>query len=180
MQVNRSTHYYQAVPALDEMLLANEIHELWLEFPYYGYRRITAELQRRKHNINHKRVIRMMREMRLQALYPKPKTTLRNPDHKIYPYLLQGLKIMRPNQVWATDITYIRMPNGFMYLVALIDLFSRYIIEWNFSNTLSTDFVVKCYKGLLLEVSRISSILIKDVSLQAIPGLLWSSATMYE
>lgn len=140
MQVNRSTHYYQAVPALDEMLLANEIHELWLEFPYYGYRRITAELQRRKHNINHKRVIRMMREMRLQALYPKPKTTLRNPDHKIYPYLLQGLKIMRPNQVWATDITYIRMPNGFMYLVALIDLFSRYIIEWNFSNTLSTDF----------------------------------------
>ena len=81
-----------------------------------------------------------MRDMNLQALYPKPKTTLHNPDHKIYPYLLRDLEIIRPNQAWATDITYIRMPHGFMYLVAIIDLFSRYIMGWNFSNTLSADF----------------------------------------
>ena len=81
-----------------------------------------------------------MRDMNLQALYPKPKTTLHNPDHKIYPYLLRDLEIIRPNQAWATDITYIRMPHGFMYLVAIIDLFSRYITGWNFSNTLSADF----------------------------------------
>lgn len=149
--MNRSTHYYQSLPAPDETILANEIHELWLEFPYYGYRRITAELQRREHNINHKRVLRMMREMELQALYPKPKTTLYNPDHKIYPYLLRDLKIARPNQVWATDITYIRMPSGFIYLVAIIDLFSRYIAGWNFSNTLSTDFCGEMLQEALLQ-----------------------------
>jgi putative transposase len=151
LRVNRSNLYYQHLPPSDETLLANEIHELWLEMPYYGYRRITAELQRREYNINHKRVLRLMRDMNLKALYPKPKKTIYNYEHRIYPYLLRDLKIVRPDQVWATDITYIRMPDGFIYLVALIDIFSRFILGWNFSNTLNARFCEEMLGQALLQ-----------------------------
>jgi len=108
--------------------------------PSYGYRKITEELQQQGYDINHKKVLRIMREMHLQAIYPKPKTTIHNPNHKIYPYLLRDLAITHPNQVWATDITYIKTPNGFMYLVAIIDIYSRFILSWSLSNTLDTQF----------------------------------------
>jgi len=108
--------------------------------PYYGYRRITAELHRRGHSVNHKKILRLMNDMNLEALYPKPKTTISSPNNKIYPYLLRGLQIARPDQVWSTDITYIRMPSGFIYLVALLDIYSRFILAWQFSNTLDTGF----------------------------------------
>ncbi len=134
----RSNVYYKSKQNDSE--LANEIHELWLQMPYYGYRRITAELQRRGYAINHKRILRLMRDMRLQALYPRPTTTKRNADHKVYPYLLTGLAIVHPNQVWSTDITYIKMADGFMYLVALIDIYSRYLLSWCLSNTLDKNF----------------------------------------
>lgn len=143
--VHRSGIYYRHAVPQDESILANEIHELWIDMPYYGYRRITEELKRRKHKVNHKKILRIMREMKIQAIYPRPKTTIHNPDHKIYPYLLRDLKIERPDQVWATDITYIKTPNGFMYLVAIIDLFSRYLIEWNLSNTLETSFCIEMF-----------------------------------
>lgn len=136
----RSNAYYQRVDAPDESLLANEIHDLWLEMPVYGYRRITAALRRNGHKINQKKVLRIMREMRLQAIYPKPSTTRRNKEHKIYGYLLRGLEISHPNHVWATDITYIKMPGGFMYLIAIIDIYSRFIVAWCLSNTLDTQF----------------------------------------
>ena len=127
-------------PANDSML-ANEIQEIWLEMPFYGYRRITVQLRRNGYDVNHKCVLRLMNDMNLQALYPRPKTTKRNKDHKVYPYLLRDLLITRPNQVWATDITYIAMPTGgFMYLVALIDVYSRFILSWRLSNTLDTSF----------------------------------------
>lgn len=121
-------------------MMANLIAELWHEMPYYGYRRITAALQRKGHEVNRKRVLRIMREAKIQAMYPRPKTSIGNKSHKIYPYLLKGLVINRPNQVWATDITYIKMKTGWMYLVAIIDLYSRYVLAWRLSNTLESTF----------------------------------------
>lgn len=143
LRVNRSTLYYEAVDDIDDTNMANEIHELWMEMPFYGYRRITAELRRRSYPINPKRVLRLMREMNLQALYPRPKTTIRSAKDQVYPYLLKELEITRPNQVWATDITYIKMPVGFAYLVALIDVHSRYVISWRLSNTMDTHFCLE-------------------------------------
>ena len=97
------------------------IDEQYMKTPYYGYLRMTAILQRQGYAINHKRVQRLMQKMGLQAIYPKRRTSIGNPGHKIYPYLLRDVEIVRPNQVWSTDITYIPMPTGFMYLVAVID-----------------------------------------------------------
>ncbi len=140
LSINRSTLYYEPKPN-DDSTLANEIHEIWLEMPFYGYRRVTVQLRRNGYDVNHKCVLRLMKAMNLQALYPRPKTTKRNKDHKVYPYLLRDLVINRPNQVWATNITYITMPTGgFMYLVALIDVYSRFILSWRLSNTLDTSF----------------------------------------
>jgi len=141
--LNRSTLYYHPSHFRDDTELANEIHELWLEMPFYGYRRLTAELRRQNQSINGKRVLRLMREMNIQALYPRPHTTVRALGHKIYPYLLKDLSIDSPNQVWATDITYLKLPSGFAYLVALIDLYSRYIISWRISNTMDTHFCLE-------------------------------------
>lgn len=112
------------------------IDEQYMTTPYYGWPRMTAILQRKGYAINHKRVQRLMQKMGLQAIYPKPRTSINNPAHKIYPYLLRNVEIVRPNQVWSTDITYIPMPTGFMYLVAVIDWYSRYILDWRLSNTL--------------------------------------------
>lgn len=140
LRVNRSTLYYKRVEVAEDTKVANEIHEIWYKMPFYGYRRITAELKRRGYQINQKRVIRLMKEMNIHALYPRPKTTLRSENNLVYPYLLNGLEITRPNQVWATDITYIRMPVGFAYLVALIDVYSRYVVSWRLSNTMDTYF----------------------------------------
>jgi putative transposase len=140
LAVNRSNLYYEPTPARDDTELANEIHELWLEMPFYGYRRVTAELHRRGYLVNRKRVFNLMRAMNLKALYPRPKTTIALPDHKIYPYLLRGLQIVSPNQVWSTDITYLRLSEGFVYLVALIDIYSRFVLSWRISNTLDKSF----------------------------------------
>jgi len=136
----RSNVYYESLQNKEESILANEIRDLWLDIPAYGYRRITAELHRRGYDINHKHVLRLMRDMHIQALYPKPKTSIRNTKHKIYPYLLRDLFITKPNHVWSTDITYIKMPQGFVYLTSLIDIYSRFIIGWRLSNTLDETF----------------------------------------
>lgn len=138
--IPRSAVYYKERINGEDAMFANLISELWLEIPYYGYRKITEDLQRRDYNINHKRVLRLMREAGIQAMYPRPNTSMRNERHKIYPYLLCGLVIDRPNQVWATDITYIKMSDGWMYLAALIDLYSRRIIAWRLSNTMEVAF----------------------------------------
>lgn len=127
----------------------NEIHEIWTETPFYGYRRITAELRQQGYEVNRKRVQRLMNLMNLQALYPKPKTSCSNQQHMKYPYLLSGLKITRPDQVWATDITYIPMERGFVYLVALIDLYSRYIVSWKVSISLEAEFCLAMLESAL-------------------------------
>lgn len=136
--LGRAALYYEPVVPRDESVLANEIHEMWLDKPYYGYRKITKQLVRDGYSVNHKRILRIMRDMKIQAIYPKPNTSAGNPEHKIYPYLLRGLIIQGPDHVWETDITYIRMPGGFMYLIALIDVYSRYCIEWTFVNTMDS------------------------------------------
>ena len=119
------------------MRLIDEEHT---RHPFYGVLRLTAWLKRNGHNVNKKRIGRLMRIMDIAAVYPKPKTSKPAPNHTIYPYLLNGLKIERPNQVWCADITYIRTVHGFVYLVTIMDWFSRYVLSHAISNTLDTKF----------------------------------------
>lgn len=149
LKVWRSNVYYEEKERPDEAMLANEINEIWLGMPTYGYRKITKELHRRTYKINHKRVLRMLREMNIVAIYPKPKTTIVSSQHKKYPYLLRDLTIIGPNHVWATDITYIRIAGGFIYLIAIIDIFSRFILSWSLSITLEVDFCIDALSSAL-------------------------------
>ena len=149
LSLNRSTVYYKPRALFDDTTLANEIYQLWHEMPFYGYRRMTAELRRRGHQVNGKRVLRLMKEMHLEALYPKPQTSLKGKKHKIYPYLLKDVEVAAPNEAWCTDITYLKLPSGFIYLVALIDIYSRYVLAWRLSNTMDTHFCVEMLEEAL-------------------------------
>ena len=132
----RSSYYYQPRPESAENLrLLRRIDELYLERPFFGSRRMAAGLK-----ANRKRIQRLMRIMGIEAHYPKPNLSRPAPGHQIYPYLLRGLSIERPNQVWSTDITYIPMRGGFLYLVAVMDWFSRFVLSWELSNTMETGF----------------------------------------
>jgi putative transposase len=150
----RSGVYHQPA-ALDpeELALMRWLDEQYLATPFYGSRRMTAELRKAGRPVNRKRVQRLMRLMGLEALGPKPKTTTRPPaQHRVYPYLLRGVTIDRPNQVWAADITYIPMARGFLYLVVVMDWHSRYVLAWRLSNTMeprsaSTHSKTRCAKG---------------------------------
>ena len=122
------------------------IDELYTKYPFYGVRRITNALKRLGRCVNHKRVARLMRLMGLEAIYPKPRLSLANKEHRKYPYLLRNLSIMSPDQVWSTDITYIRLRHGFVYLAAIMDWFSRYVISWSLSITLDAGFCVDMLK----------------------------------
>ena len=115
----------------------------YFETPFYGYRKITVWLQNQGFVINKKRVRRLMKLMNWKTIYREPKTTICNPEHKKYPYLLRNLKVTQKNQVWATDITYIAMNKGFMYLTAIIDLHTRYVLNWDISNTMSAEWCTK-------------------------------------
>ena len=139
LKIHRSRVYYQGQERMEDVLLMNEIREIWLAHPYYGYRRIREILVRLGYTMNRKRVQRLMGIMNLVALYPKPKTSIRRRKDAVYPYLLTGLEINTPNQVWSVDITYIPMRQGFVYLVALIDVYSRYIVSWDLSISLDAE-----------------------------------------
>jgi len=135
--LNRSTFYYTPAQESDLNLhLMRLIDTYYTKAPFYGRRRMTAYLRREGYGVNPKRVRRLMQKMGLQAIYPKRRTSIAAKGHKVYPYLLRNLAITRPNQVWSTDITYIRMLRGFMYLVAIMDWHSRYVLAWQLSNTL--------------------------------------------
>jgi len=139
--LNRATYYN--VPAGEapfNLMLMRLIDEQYMKTPFYGYPKMTAWLRRAGHQVNKKRIARLMQKMEIQAAFPGRKTTIPAKGHKIYPYLLRNLVITRPNQVWSTDITYIPMAQGFMYLVAVIDWFSRYVLAWQLSNTLDGAF----------------------------------------
>ncbi len=151
INLNRSSYYLSPAGEtafnLELMLVIDKEYTL---APFYGYRKMTVRLNRwHGYQINHKRVARLMRIMGIQAIYPVPRTSISNQEHKKYPYLLRNLEIKRPNQVWATDITYIPMPQGFMYLVAIMDWYSRFVIAWQLSNTLDSNFCVEALQFAL-------------------------------
>lgn len=147
LTVNRSTLYYEEKAlAVDDVELLNMIRDVWTRYPFYGYRRITKELRASGLRVNRKRVQRLMGIGGIQAIFPGPNTSRRNKLHAVHPYLLRGMEITHPNQVWMVDITYLRVQNGFMYLVALIDVYSRYLVGWSLSNTLEADFCIDALK----------------------------------
>ena len=144
LKVARSTLYYRPVPvSADDLAVMRRMDELHLTWPFYGSRRMAAVLRREGWAVNRKRAKRLMRVMGIEAIYQKPNTSKGHPDHKVYPYLLRGLAIDRPNQVWCADITYIPMAKGFVYLVAVMDWFSRRVLSWRVSITMETDFCVE-------------------------------------
>lgn len=149
--LNRSTYYWKpASETTTNLALMKAIDKEYTRAPFYGYRKMTVRLNRwHGYTVNHKRVARLMRIMGLQAIYPGPRTSISNKEHQKYPYLLRGLTINRPNQVWATDITYIPMPSGFMYLVAIMDWYSRFVIAWQLSNTLDGEFCLETLNAAL-------------------------------
>lgn len=141
LSISRSHLYYQSKPESPlNLALMQLIDEQFLRTPYYGNRQMMRHLQRLGYCIGRKRVQRLMQLMSLQAVYQAPKTSLPHPEHKIYPYLLRDLKIIGSNQVWCTDITYIPIKRGFMYLIAIMDWYSRKVLSWRLSNTLDVDF----------------------------------------
>lgn len=148
--LNRSTFYLEPASETPENLLFMRlIDEQYLERPFYGSRRMREHLRGLGHVVNRKRVQRLMRKMGLEAIYPKPKTSQRGVEHTVYPYLLRYVDVVRPCQVWSTDITYVPMPRGFMYLVAVIDWYSRYVLSWQLSNTLDGGFCLEALESAL-------------------------------
>lgn len=148
--ISRSGLYYQpvAVPGGD-LALMKLIDRQYLATPFYGARRMAVWLRRQHYKVNRKRVRRLMTTMGLKAIYRHPRTSMPAPDNKVYPYLLRGMEVTRPNQVWAADITYIPMERGFLYLVAIIDWYSRYVLSWRLSNTLDVGFCVEAAEEAL-------------------------------
>jgi putative transposase len=151
LKVSRSGLYYQPVGVSQEDLaLMKLIDRQYMATPFYGARRMVIWLDKSKqHLVNRKHVRRLMAKMGLKAIYPRPKTSAPDISHKVYPYLLNGLKITRPNQVWATDITFIPMARGFLYLVAIMDWYSRQVLSWRLSNTLDAGFCVEALEEAL-------------------------------
>ena len=176
----RSSWYYTPVGETAENLaLMRQIDEQYLETPFYGSRKLAKVL-----GVNRKRVQRLMRMMGLEAIYPKRRTTRPGAGHKIYPYLLRNLEVTRPDQVWATDITYMPLRHGFLYLVAVMDWYSRYVLAWRLSNTLEGSFCLEALDEALGRHGRRSSTVTRDRSSRRrrSPGVwrrpAWRSAWM--
>lgn len=139
--VSKTAYYYEPVPETPENLLYMElIDREYTQHPFYGSRQMMAMLASQGHQVNRKRIVRLMKLMRLEAIYQKPNLSKSIDGHKKYPYLLKNVEIVRPNQVWGTDITYIPTKNGFLYPVAVLDIATRYVISWQLSNTMDVGF----------------------------------------
>jgi len=150
LDVSRASAYRPAAAAdPDDLALMRRLDELYLAHPFYGSRRMTVALRAQGHKINRKRVQRLMRTMGLEALAPKPGTSRKAPENRVYPYLLRNLTIDRPNQVWCADITYVPMAQGFLYLVVIMDWASRCVLAWRLSNTLDRSFCVAALEEAL-------------------------------
>ncbi len=150
--ITRSTVYAQrrvAIPDEQELILLGAIDAEYTRHPFYGSRKMTVFLCSKGHHINRKRVQRLMGILGLAGMAPGPNTSRRHPQHKIYPYLLRGVTVTRPNQVWSSDITYIRLARGFVYLVAVLDWYSRKVLSWQLSNTLDGGFCIECLEQAL-------------------------------
>ena len=152
LQLARSTAYSQSRPVSDTTLaLMRRLDELHLQYPFAGARMLRDVLRREGHGVGRRHVATLMRRMGITAIYRKPRTSLRHPAHRVYPYLLRQLTITRPNHVWAADSTYIPMHRGFVYLCAILDWASRRVLAWRLSNTLTTDF---CLEAVQEAVTR--------------------------
>ena len=148
--MGRAGLYYKPRPESAENLeFMRLLDEQYTRTPFYGIRRMTAWLRAQGHAVNHKRVARLLRLMGLEAIYPKPRLSRPGAGHHIYPYLLRGVNIQRPDQVWSTDMTYIRLLHGFIYLVAILDSYSRYVLAWEVSVSLEADFCVSVLERAL-------------------------------
>jgi putative transposase len=152
IDVNRTSHYgkpKRLMPNDDDELLMRLIDEEYALHPFYGSRRMRQILLKKGYTVNRKRVQRLMRQLGLAGMAPGPNTSKPHPEHKVYPYLLRGVSVTRQNQVWSTDITYCRLPGGFMYLTAIIDWYSRKVLAWRLSNSLESSFCVECLEEAL-------------------------------
>jgi putative transposase len=148
----RSSYYHRPLPESDEnQRLMRLIDETYLAYPFYGSRQMTLWLRARDHDVNRKRVRRLMRAMGLESLSPQPQLSAADRAHPVYPYLLRELAVTRPNQVWATDITYLPLAGGHIYLCAVLDWFSRYVLSWERSNTLDASFCVRAVQRALAQ-----------------------------
>jgi putative transposase len=157
LQMNRSTFYYRSIgpdPDGEELKIRRLMDELHMKYPFMGSRSLRDQLQRLGYTVNRKRVQRLMKEMNIHSTAPKPNTSRRRKQHKIYPYLLRGLQIYRPNQVWAADITYIPMSRGFLYLVAIMDWYSRKVLSWRLSNSLDSVFCVDALQEAIIKYGK--------------------------
>ncbi len=153
LDITRSILYYTSQrDTSDDHAVMRLLDEQYTQMPFYGVERMTASLRRKGIRIGHNRVRRLLRLMGLEAVYPKPRLSLPDSQHRIYPYLLRGLRIDRPNQVWAADITYIRLWQGFVYLVSVMDWFSRFVISWELSVTLDAQFCVSSLERAMMMV----------------------------
>jgi putative transposase len=142
--IARSSYYYQPAPQDPyNLLLMRLLDEQYTRTPFYGSPKMTDWLRKEGHSVNHKRVERLMRAMGIQAIYPKPQTSIPTPGHTVYPYLLRGVRAQQPDHIWSCDITYIRMDGGFVYLMAVMDWFSRYVLSWSLSTTMEVDFCLE-------------------------------------
>jgi putative transposase len=155
--LSRSSLYYKCqAPSPEEIAIKHRIDEIYTAYPFYGSRRIGEVLRREELVVNRKAVQRHMREMGIQAIYPGPNLSKRNLAHKVYPYLLNDLVPSYPNEVWGVDITYIRMRGGWVYLVAILDWYSRYVVDWELDQTLEIDFVLEVVDRALAKRCRLS------------------------
>lgn len=153
LSLNRTSLYYQPVPpSAEELYIKRRIDELYTAHPFYGSRKITVEL-RKEMTINRKAVQRHMREMGLAAICPGPNLSRRATEHRVFPYLLRGLKLTGPNHVWGVDITYVRLAAGWLYLVAVLDWYSRYVLSWALSDSLEMPFVLEAMQRALAQAT---------------------------
>jgi len=150
LSFNRSSLYYERIGLSEEdQMILDELDKIYLGFPFYGSRRMSRELKRRGFKVGRHKARSLMRILGVEAIYPRKRLSFPDKEHQIYPYLLRDVEIDRPDIAWASDITYIRLKHGFVYLVAVMDIYSRYIISWRISNTLETDFCCEALKEAL-------------------------------
>lgn len=154
LALSRSTYYYKPTVNKKNEEYKRLILGVWMKYPFYGYRKITKALKKNGHKVNKKRVLRLMNEIGIQAIYPKPYLSKPAINHKKYPYLLKGLKITHPNHAWASDITYLKINGGYIYLVAIIDIYSRKALTWRISNTLDNRFCKEVLEEALVKYGK--------------------------
>lgn len=150
MGISRSSYYYKPIPESERNLrIMKMIDEIYMSAPFYGSRRIKESLAIKGEIVNRKKVQKLMEIMGLEAFYPRPKTSIGNKEHYKFPHLLANLEICKPNQVWGTDITYIPTETGYLYLAAVLDLFSRYVLSWKLSDSLESGFCIEVLENAL-------------------------------